>query len=63
MGALPSFDRGPYSFGIGLRDDLINQVLWAVWYGGGLSLDDPTALVGGLLLCHSLIDALTPPVR
>ena len=62
-GALPSFDRGPYSFGVGLRDDLINQVLWAVWYGGGLSLDDPTALVGGGFDGVSLsIDALTPPV-
>ena len=62
-GALPSFDRGPYSFGIGLRDDLINQVLWAVWYGGGLSLDDPTALVGGGFEGVTLsIDALTPPV-
>ena len=38
-------------------------MLWAVWYGGGLSLDDPTALVGGGFEGVTLsIDALTPPV-
>ena len=62
-GVLPSFDRGPYSFGLGLRDDLINQVLWQSGMVVGLSLDDPTALIGGDVDGISLsIDAFTPPV-
>ena len=46
-GATPTFANAPndYEFGIALKDDLLNQVLWSLWYGGGLSFDD---LVGYL---------------
>jgi hypothetical protein len=29
------FHDGDYAFGLALKDDLINQLLWAAWYGGG----------------------------
>lgn len=35
--AQPTFNTN-YGFGLGLKDDLLNQLLWAVWYGGGLDL-------------------------
>ncbi len=38
-GALPTFANSGYQCGLGLKDDLLNQALWAVWYGGGLDLD------------------------
>jgi hypothetical protein len=53
---------------VGLHDDLINQLLFAVWEGGTLSLDlsgpAANALVGnfGLLDATIQVDALLPPV-
>ena len=41
-GSLPTFSNSNYQFGLGLKDDLLNQILWAVWYGGGLDLDANT---------------------
>ncbi|MFC1610157.1 hypothetical protein ACFL6C_04315 [Myxococcota bacterium] len=32
----------PYALGMGIKDDLFNQILWALWYGGGLDLDSAT---------------------
>ncbi len=60
----PSFAAGR-DFGVGLRDDLFNQIFWALWYGGGLSLSsaDVAALVGtdsGLV--DFQLEALLPPV-
>ncbi len=48
-GALPAFSASAYEFGMGLKDDMMNQVLWALWYGGGLDLDaaDISGLVAG----------------
>ncbi len=46
-GALPTFSATAYDFGMGLKDDLINQMLWALWYGGGLDLPDVTSMLGG----------------
>ena len=44
-GALPAFPTG-YELGLGLKDDLLNQVLWALWYGGAMDFPDLTALAG-----------------
>ncbi len=34
-----SFSSSQYNFGLGLEDDVLNQVMWALWYGGGLELN------------------------
>lgn len=53
---------------VGLHDDLINQLLFAVWEGGTLALDlgpeESAALVGefGLQDATVKVDALLPPV-
>jgi hypothetical protein len=39
----PGFTTDGYTFGIGLADNLINQALWAAWYGGALSLTGDAA--------------------
>jgi hypothetical protein len=42
-GAL-SFDIADgHPLGIALKDDLVNELLWATWYGGGFDLPDVTA--------------------
>lgn len=65
-GALPAFSASAYSFGMGLKDDLLNQVLWALWYGGGLDLDaaDLAPLVSGTGVpgISMSLRALLPPV-
>ncbi len=35
-------------FGLAVRDDFVNQVLWAAWYGGGLDLPDLSAEANSL---------------
>ena len=45
---LPTFSRTDYTFGVGLKDELVNQVLWALWYGGGLSFDNLVDSLGAL---------------
>ncbi len=53
---------------VGVHDDFINQLLFAVWEGGTLSLDlgpeEAAGLVGsfGLQDAHIKVDALLPPV-
>ena len=44
-GALPSFDRGPYR--LELDSAMTSSIKAGQFGGGGLSLDDPTALVEG----------------
>ena len=62
-GDRPSFSSSAYSFGMGLKDDLINQVLWAAWYGGSLDIPDAGGLLGQDLGDISLsFEALSPPV-
>lgn len=48
----PGFSSSQYAFGMALADELLNQLLWAVWYGGGLQLDlqDVLALAGDVAL-------------
>lgn len=62
----PSFSNTGRAFGLGLSDDLLNQMLWALWYGGGLSLglDDLADVTGDLDLNGVELDlfAELPPV-
>jgi hypothetical protein len=63
-GVRPTFSAADYAFGLGLKDDFLNQVLWALWYGGGLSIPDAGALLGedfGEDISLSF-DALSPPI-
>jgi hypothetical protein len=48
-GARPSFSATSYEFGMGIKDDMFNQILWALWYGGGLDIDAETmaGIIGG----------------
>ncbi len=39
-GTPPSFIGMNGTFGIGMKDDFVNQVLWAVWAGGGFDVKD-----------------------
>jgi len=58
----------PQPMVLGLHDDLINQLLFAMWEGGTTTLDlgpeESAALLGGIGLqgAHIVIDALLPPV-
>lgn len=63
-GALPIFSATGYEFGVGLKDDLLNQILWAVWYGGGLHLPDLGSTLTDLGFdgVQMSFDALLPPV-
>ncbi len=62
-GSVPSFNTAQYDFGFGLKDDLLNQFLWAAWSGGAFELQDLSgtgcALPGGLAVRMS---ATLPPV-
>ncbi len=61
-GERPEFGDS-YAFGVGLKDDLINQVLWAAWYGGALDIADAGGLLGQDMGDISLsFEALSPPV-
>jgi len=63
-GALPTFPGTGYSFGAGVKDDALNQFLWAVWAGGGFDLGTMpndacfTSSVGTV----ASIEAMLPPV-
>jgi hypothetical protein len=59
----PNFSPA-YSFGVGLNDNTLNQVLWAVWYGGALAIDDLASMasaagIDGVALS---LDATMPPM-
>ncbi len=62
----PTFSSIQYSFGLGLKDDVLNQVLWAAWYGGGLNLTlgEILSLAGDFNLdgVTMTIDGKLPPV-
>jgi hypothetical protein len=38
-GPPPALGSTDYALGVGLKDDLLNQFLWAAWSGGALELD------------------------
>ena len=60
---LPNFSPA-YSFGVGLNDNTLNQVLWALWYGGAIAIDDLASMasaagIDGVALS---LDATMPPM-
>lgn len=63
-GVAPNFSNsGGYEFGLGLKDDLVNQVLWAAWYGGAFTIPEAEDLIGDDLGDIELsFEALSPPV-
>ena len=54
---LPSFDAMDGTFGVGMKDDFINQVLWAVWAGGGFDLTDGNISLITDLMSSASLDA------
>jgi cysteine-rich repeat protein len=62
--AAPSFSTSGYALGLWLQDDLVNQALWALWYGGGLDLPDlrDEAAARGLDVEALAVFAHLPPV-
>lgn len=59
----PSFHSGNTSFGAGIKLDLLNQALWAAWYGGAFnrpSLRDVVAVLPEGI--EGSVQALLPPV-
>jgi hypothetical protein len=63
-GAVPTLSLDPNSFQVAVKDDLVNQFLWATWLGGGFDIDDisqfvnPDELMGLDVTLHSTL----PPV-
>lgn len=59
-----TFDLVPYELGNMSRDDLLNQFLWAIWYGGGLDIPDLTgeAAAAGIPLDQFSHDSGLPQV-
>ena len=66
---IPTFEAMNGSFGMGIKNDDFNQVLWAVWAGGGFDTGNAdNALITGLLSSNALdagiasIETKLPPV-
>ena len=34
------FDVGASAFGVAMKKDFLNQIMWATWYGGAMSLPE-----------------------
>ena len=45
-GEPPALAEDPPSFAVALKEDLLNQILWAVWVGGGFDVEDLAAVTG-----------------
>ncbi len=45
-GTGPVFDASKTSFGVAMNFDTINQLFWAMWYGGGLTVNDVPGALG-----------------
>lgn len=39
---VPTFDAAQTSFGVAMNYDVLNQLFWAMWYGGLMHVDDVT---------------------
>jgi hypothetical protein len=63
-GAPPSDPSAGRALGVAVKDDLVNQLFWATWTGGGLHLPDlrAEALAAGYEVEHLAIQAHLPPV-
>ncbi len=56
------FDVGASAFGVAMKKDFLNQIMWATWYGGAMSLPE---LESSLDLGDGVamdLEALSPPV-
>ncbi|MEZ4270700.1 MAG: hypothetical protein R3C68_04490 [Myxococcota bacterium] len=40
FGTPPKYDSSQTSFGFGIHTDMLNQLFWALWYGGALNISD-----------------------
>lgn len=61
-GAVAWFEIGASSFGVALKTDFLNQIMWATWYGGSLSLanlENKMSLGEGVAMD---MEALLPPM-
>jgi len=60
----PVFTASQSSFGLALRDDMLNQLFWALWYSGGLEMNIveafPELLPPGVLAVD--LSATLPPL-
>ena len=63
-GAAITFANQGYELGFGIKDDVVNQLLWAVWYQGVLEDLDLTALIAtaNLPVENLALRPLLPPV-
>jgi hypothetical protein len=61
---LPTFSSATYEFAFGLEDNLINQLFWAIWYGGGFIIPEISQLMNdaGLPGVTGSLETLLPPV-
>jgi len=62
-GALPTINSTTVGLGAAIKDDAVNQLLWALWYGGALDTD-VTSMLGSILPAGAdiKIKAALPPV-
>ena len=42
----PALDVAPPSFAMAFKEDVLNQILWAIWKGGGFDVADLAAVTG-----------------
>ncbi len=62
-GNLPGIDTTTVALGAGIKDDALNQLLWALWYGGGLDVDLTDTLgASSSAMSRLAISATLPPV-
>lgn len=67
-GTPPMFSATDYGFAIAFRDDFVNQLFWALWYGGAFDLDatdkisdNPTP--GSRVTVHGMLPPVLMPGR
>lgn len=63
-GAPPTFTTGPYDLGVGVKDDALNDFLWAAWAGGAFDFQPPSSdsCLAGLPGTATSVRAGLPPV-
>ena len=62
-GAVPVFSSSAYEMGVAVKDDFLNQVLYASWWGGAFDLQDLSGLGCNIPEgATARITALPPPV-
>lgn len=64
-GQIPTLSLGTHAVQVGVKDDLVNQFIWAVWRGGGFDIADISSLVDASALMGmelSLFSELPPVI-